>query len=141
MARYAADKASAVRLDPVGFAAASDVLEEARHDYLDKVADIVAKRPGINIMLCGVATAYDRVELVRQAGAAQAEGKDRKQVKDAPPPVEVPDEQLIELADRRDAAVKDYLVGKHGIKPGRLVACQPRIDPDGDADPRVDLLI
>ena len=63
------------------------------------------------------------------------------QDKAALPPVEVPEEQLIDLADRRDAAVKDYLVDKHGVKPGRLVACQPRIDPDGGATPRVDLLI
>ena len=142
VARYAADKASAVHLDPVEFAPASDVLAEERHDYLDKIAGIIAKRPGINIMLCGVATAYDRVELVKQASAAQAEGKDKKQAKDAPlADVEVPDDQLIGLADRRDEAIKDYLVEKRGIKPGRLVACQPRIDPDGGASPRVDLLI
>ena len=49
--------------------------------------------------------------------------------------------RLIELADGRDAAIKDYLVGKHGVKPGRLVACQPAIDPDEGAGPRVDLLI
>ena len=141
VARYAADQASAVRLDPVEFAAASDVLDEARHEYLDKVAGIILKRPGINIMLCGVATAYDRVELARQETASRSEGRDKKQDKAALPPVEVPEEQLIDLADRRDAAVKDYLVDKHGVKPGRLVACQPRIDPDGGATPRVDLLI
>jgi hypothetical protein len=117
------------------------VLDEARHEYLDKVAGIILKRPGINIMLCGVATAYDRVELARQETASRSEGRDKKQDKAALPPVEVPEEQLIDLADRRDAAVKDYLVDKHGVKPGRLVACQPRIDPDGGATPRVDLLI
>ena len=142
VARYAADKASAVHLDPVVFEPASAEVDEARHDYLDKVAGIIEQRPNINIMLCGVASAYDRVEMARQATAARTEDSDKKQGKDTlPPAVEVPDEQLIDLADRRDAAVKDYLVGKHGIKPGRLVACQPRVDPDGGAKPRVDLLI
>jgi hypothetical protein len=53
----------------------------------------------------------------------------------------VSDERLIDLANSRDDAVKDYLVSRHGIKPGRLVACQPVIDPAEGAGPRVDLLL
>lgn len=141
VARYAADKASAVRLDPVEFAPASAEIDAARHDYLGKVAGIIKKRPGINIRLCGVATPRDREALVQKAAETQAAGSDKKKDGDQPPVPGIPDSQLIELADGRDAAIKDYLVGKHGVKPGRLVACQPAIDPDEGAGPRVDLLI
>jgi hypothetical protein len=105
------------------------------------VAGIKKKRPGIHIRLCGVATPRDRDALVQQAAATQAAGNDKKKGSEEPPVPEIPDAQLIELADGRDAAIKDYLVGKHGVKPGRLVACQPAIDPDEGAGPRVDLLI
>jgi hypothetical protein len=141
VARYAADKASAVHLAPVEFSPASAELDEARHDYLGKVAGIIKKRPGINVRLCGIATALDRDAMVRQAAAAQAAGKDKKQGKEEPPAIEITDAQLVELADQRDAAVKDFLVDKLGVKPGRLVACQPGIDPDEGAGPRVDMLI
>ncbi|MEN8108587.1 MAG: DUF748 domain-containing protein [Pseudomonadota bacterium] len=140
IARYAADKAAEVKLDPVVFAPASATVDEARHDYLDKVAGIIKKRPNINIRLCGVATEADREALIQQTPAARADKQDKAD-KAEPPAVEIPDEQLQTLADQRDEAVKDYLVSQHGIKPGRLVACQPAIDSEADAEPRVDLLI
>ena len=136
VARYAADKASAVRLDPVVFAPASSDLDKARHEYLDKVAGINEKRPGINIKLCGVATATDREALARQTGKGG-----QQQDKPASPATEVSDERLIDLANSRDEAVKDYLVSRHGIKPGRLIACQPVIDPAEGVAPRVDMLL
>jgi hypothetical protein len=139
VARYAADKASAVRLDPVAFAPASAELEAERHAYLGKVAGIIEQRPGINLRLCGVATAMDRDALAAEA-AGEKDGKGSKAA-DPKPEIEITDEQLIELADQRDAAVKDFLVARHGVQPGRLVACQPVIDPDEGAVPRVDLLI
>jgi len=37
--------------------------------------------------------------------------------------------------------VKDHLVEEHGVTASRLVACQPHIDEDNEAVPRVDLLI
>jgi hypothetical protein len=136
VARYAADKASAVRLDPVAFAPASSDIDKARYEYLDKVAGIIEKRPGINIKLCGVATAADREALASQSGKGG-----QQQDKPATAAVAVSDERLIDLANSRDDAVKDYLVSRHGIKPGRLVACQPVIDPAEGAGPRVDLLL
>ncbi|UCC56806.1 MAG: DUF748 domain-containing protein, partial [Gammaproteobacteria bacterium] len=138
VARYAADMASAIKLDPVVFSPGSAEIDAARHDYLDKVAGIIAQRPNINVKLCGVATTADRMALQEQAMAAIAEKKNKESEQQAPA---IDDEQLVEIADQRDAAIKDYLINKHGIKPGRLVACQPAIDAEKDAEPRVDLLI
>jgi hypothetical protein len=124
----------------VEFAPASAELEPERHGYLVKVAGIIEQRPGINLRLCGVATARDREALAAKAAAGEQDSKGSKAA-DPKPEIEIADEQLIELADQRDAALKDFLVTRHGIQPGRLVACQPVIDPDEGALPRVDLLI
>jgi hypothetical protein len=138
VARYAADVASAIKLDPVVFSPASAEIDAARYDYLDKVAGIIAQRPNINVRLCGVATAADRTALQERALAAGAEREKKKSEQQVPP---ISDEQLVEIADQRDAAIEEYLISKHGIKPGRLVACQPAIDAKPEAEPRVDLLI
>jgi hypothetical protein len=136
VARYAAEKAAEIKLDPVVFTPASADIDAAHHDYLDKVAGIIKQRPNVNVRLCGVATAADRVALQEQALVAD---KDKKKSQQQAPAND--DRQLIDLADRRDATIKDYFIDKHGVKPGRLVACKPVIDAAEGAEPRVDLLI
>ncbi|MEA2093845.1 MAG: DUF748 domain-containing protein, partial [Pseudomonadota bacterium] len=140
VARYAADVASRVRLDPVLFEPASYAISYQRFEYLDKVAGVIKDRPEINIKLCGVAVLADR-EALQQQAAAESTGKDKKNESGQGDQPVISDEQLIELADQRDAAVKDYLVSRHAIKARRLVACQPHIDRDEAAEARVDLLI
>ena len=56
-------------------------------------------------------------------------------------PVRISDDQLLDLATRRAAAVIDYLVSKHSISASRLAACQPSIDSTPAGKGRVDLLI
>jgi len=144
IAQIAGDMASKVRLDPVVFTPASTAIEYARFEYLDKVAGILKERPEVNIKLCGVAVEADRVAFQEQAStAAGGDGKE-KQAEAAPEPapaLAISDDRLIALADQRDAAVKEYLIATHGVNAGRLVACQPQIDADTAAEPRVDLLI
>jgi len=138
VARYAAEKAAEIKLDPVIFSPASAEIKAARHDYLNKVAGIIKKRPNINVRLCGVATAADRAAM--QEGGLTA-GEDKKTGKAEQQATAIGDDQLIDLADRRDDAIKDYFIEKHGVKAGRLVACKPSIDAAEGAQPRVDLLI
>jgi hypothetical protein len=138
VARYAAEKAAEIKLEPVVFSPATADIDAARHDYLDKVAGIVKQRPNVNVRLCGVATAADRTALQEQALAAVDDKKKKAAAQETPA---IDDAQLIDLADRRDAAIKDYFIEKHGVKAGRLVACKPAIDAAEGAEPRVDLLI
>lgn len=138
VARYAADKAAEIKLDPVVFNPASADIDTARHEYLDKVAGIIKQRPNVNVRLCGVATAADRTALQEQALAAVEVKKKKKAEQEAPA---IDDAQLIGLADRRDEVIKDYFIEKHAVKAGRLVACKPAIDAADGAEPRVDLLI
>ena len=138
VARYAAEKAAEIKLDPVVFTPATADVDAARHEYLDKVAGIIKQRPNVNVRLCGVATTADRTALQEQALAAGGDKKKKQPEQQAPA---IDDAQLIDLADQRDAAIKDYFIEKHGVKPGRLVACNPAIDAAEGAEPRVDLLI
>ncbi|MGD2056658.1 MAG: hypothetical protein PVJ15_07615, partial [Gammaproteobacteria bacterium] len=143
VAQLAGEMAAKVRLDPVIFPAGSTAIDYARFEYLDKVAGILKDRPEVNIKLCGVAVEADRAAFQEQASApAGGDGKE-KQAEAAPEPAAqvISDDRLLALADERDSAVKEYLITKHAVNAARLVACQPRIDADAAAEPRVDLLI
>jgi len=136
LARIAGEQATKVRLKPVGFEPGSSVNMEDSYDYLEKVAGILKDRPDVNIKICGLAIEKDRPALGLQS-ASKDRDTSRKNEKDDPEG----DQQLLQLARQRAAAVKDHLVAEHAVSASRLVACQPHIDEDHDAAPRVDLLI
>jgi hypothetical protein len=88
-----------------------------------------------------VAVESDRDAFEEQAAASAGGDGKEKQAETAPEPPRIGDDRLLALADQRDAAVKEYLISKHAVPAARLVACQPQIDADAAAEPRVDLLI
>lgn len=146
IAKLAGEAAAKVRLAPVDFGPGSAEQRQGSHDYLDKVAGILASRPELNIKVCGVANESDRATLSAQATATQAEkpaGKQGEKAGDKPPvePVRIGDAQLLDLASRRAEAVTDYLVTRHAVDASRLVDCQPSIDSTPAGKGRVDLLI
>ena len=136
IARLAGEQATKVRLHPVTFEPGSAANMEDSYDYLEKVAGILKDRPEVNIKICGLAVEEDRPALSLKA-AGKDKDANRKNKKNDP----AGDQQLLELARQRAAVVKDYLVAEHAVTASRLVACQPHIDEDDDAAPRVDLLI
>ena len=139
IAEMAGDAATKVRLQPVNFAAGEAVPAAESDGYLEKVAGILKDRPEVNIKICGSAVAADRVAL---GGAVAVEAKDKSGASDKAVAA-VTDQQLLELAKKRAAFVKDRLVIKYGASASRLVACTPEIDAAEDDDnvARVDLLI
>jgi len=143
VAKMAGEAASRVRLQPVEFAAGSSDVLVGAGNYLEKVAGIMQERPEINIKICGLAVAGDRLALADAAGeAAAAAGEAAKTAGKAGPgegAAAVSDEQLLELASRRADYVKERLVSDQAVSAARLVDCQPRIGKEGT--PRVDLLI
>ena len=136
LARIAGEQATKVRLKPVGFEPGSSVNMEDSYDYLEKVAGILKDRPDVNIKICGFAVEKDR-PVMGLKSASKDRDADRENEKDDPEG----NQQLLQLARQRAAAVKDHLVAEHAVSASRLVACQPHIDEDDDAAPRVDLLI
>jgi hypothetical protein len=138
-ARIAGEQATRVRLQPVVFEPGSAVNLEDSYGYLEKVAGILKDRPKVNVKVCGLAVEEDRPALGMQSASKEKDtsGKNEKETD-----VAISDQQLLELARQRAAAVKDHLVAEHSVTASRLVACQPHIDDEGDdGAPRVDLLI
>jgi hypothetical protein len=145
VAKMAGEAAARVRLQPVEFAAGSSDALVGMGGYLEKVAGIMQERPEINIKVCGLAVAGDRLALVDAAVEAGAAADEAPKTAGKAGPGEgdraaaVSDEQLLELASRRADYVKERLVSDQAVSAARLVDCQPRIGKEGT--PRVDLLI
>jgi hypothetical protein len=139
LAEMAGDAATRVRLQPVGFEPGSSIAAEGALGYLEKVAGVLKDRPEVNIKICGLAVADDRLALSEPAPATE-KNPDAKAAKGSE---SVTDEQLLDLARARADFVKSHLIGKHAVNGSRLVACKPHIDSgeDDDQAPRVDLLI
>jgi hypothetical protein len=85
------------------------------------------KRPETRIKICGTVVKADKQSL----GLSKEES--------------VGEQELLDLADARAVAVKDYLITQHQIAANRLIACRSRYD-DGleledteHATPRIDL--
>ncbi len=145
VAEVAGKAAMQIRLDPVVFAPASTALDKTARDYLKKVAQVLGKRPDLDMRICGVAVEDDHEALARLDGTktkAEAEAKRRAKKSEKGERVPVSDQQLTDLAMERGAVVKDHLIRDHGIKPNRLIACRAKIDKkDSDGNPRADLLL
>ena len=135
----AGDAATKVRLQPVNFTAGEAAPAAESDDYLEKVAGILKDRPEVNIKICGSAVEADRAAM---GGSVAADAKDKAGAS-GKAVATVTDQQLLELAKKRAAFVKDRLVIKYGVTSSRLVACTPEIDAAEDDDnvARVDLLI
>ncbi|MGD8614316.1 MAG: DUF748 domain-containing protein [Gammaproteobacteria bacterium] len=150
-ARYAGEAATRVRLNPVGFEPGQSALDGSDRDYLAKVAGVLKDRPKIAVKLCGVAAPPDRLFFQQQQQKEQQRKQKAEKTPKAPaqaqeaPPVEaivVDEATLSGLAKQRAAAVKDFLIQKHGVSASRLVGCLPQLEIDDEkAEPRVDLLI
>jgi len=140
VAQLAGEAVTKVRLQPVSFESGQVTPLGETDSYLKKVAGILKDRPEINIKICGLAVAADRVAL---AGGAVPKETDSKTAGSAKAVKPVTDQQLLDLAKQRAGFVKDRLVTKYGVTASRLVACTPHIDDAEDDDnvPRVDLLI
>jgi len=140
VAQLAGEAATKVRLQPVSFEPGQVTALGETDSYLKKVAGILKDRPELNIKICGLAVAADRVALADGAVPKETDSKTTGSARGVKP---VTDPQLLELAKQRAGFVKDRLVTKYGVTASRLVACTPHIDDAEDDDnvPRVDLLI
>lgn len=94
-------------LQPLIFQPADDVLPVQSNDYLDKLVAVMAKRPGISLKLCGVASNGEEVLMTEQG-------------------IDFDEKSLKQLAKTRSVAVKRYFVD-NGIESGRLALCKAQI--------------
>jgi hypothetical protein len=107
-----------VEFDPLLFEPGAGTPPESLNDYLEKISTVMKNRPGLELRVCGFATADEKKHL-----------KDKAE----------PEQALKELASTRAYAIKDLLIGQYAIDASRLLACSPDIDPGPEAKPRVEL--
>ncbi len=155
--------ATALRFDPIVFAAGGAELPEAADPYLGRLATRLADRPRLRLTLCGLATRGDLPSPEPQSeGVAESEataapettaaraavdepdavaavGRAGAVEEKAPPPLtDAQRAALRALATARGDAIKAALV-ERGIAPERLFTCSPEVDPDPAAEPRVEV--
>lgn len=145
LSEYAGESITKVRLNPVIFSPGSLALESESFSYFEKITSVLQDRPGLNIMICGVAVEADKTALSLEMAEDLNENVSSTAIiaeVAKPPRINVSDTQLLALAKQRADAIKDYLVTELGVAANRLIACKPHIDMSkDDANPRVDLLI
>jgi hypothetical protein len=132
-------------LEPLHFAPGGEALGEAERKRLSAVAKLMGEHPTLKLTLCGTAQPNDWPALVERKRVEELGilGKIQKMVGNAlkvePPAMDMG--RLSDLADARAQAAKTFLVDQSGIDAGRLFTCRPRVETDGKALPRVDLVL
>ena len=134
--------AGAIRLEPMIFTAGSAVLDATALEYQKRLARLLEQRPQLRIKICGIATNSDQEALMEKALEAYQAEVNRRGIYESGTPVPAPEitnEQLLALAAERADMIKTVLITRHGIGADRLFGCQPQIDPEQNAVPRVDI--
>jgi outer membrane protein OmpA-like peptidoglycan-associated protein len=154
------DLATALRFEPVGFAAGDAELTPEAIGQLDKLGPLLADRPKVSLRLGGVVTAADRTSLAEQRAKQAAPSPPEGPATEPPQPssgsggapsspgpaqepklvpMAIPEAELLALGEQRAEAVKDYLIERGGIDPKRLLIRRPEIVEGGEAAPRVEV--
>ncbi|MFQ5643291.1 MAG: DUF748 domain-containing protein [Thiogranum sp.] len=138
-AEIAGEAVTRVRLNPIEFEPGKSDMDDTDRDYLSKVAQVLHDRPQLAIKLCGVAVKADALYFQQLADAGRKQQADKKAAPGAPA---IDTGRLTELAGRRAAQVKNYLVETFKVPANHLAGCRPRVETEAaDAVARTDLLI
>lgn len=158
-----------VGVNPVTFAAGSDVVTPEMARHLTSVADFLRRAPGVRLTLASVPSAGDVESLRAQeltarlqqrqrekglpdfAAAAAAEFGERFPGVKPPPPDEqltrlraeesLPDERMADLLARRAGVVRDGLVRAEGVPEARLLPAEGAAPAPGDGEGRVEFRV
>ena len=105
--------ATALKFEPVEFAAGDSEIDDADLGSLDRIATLMQERPGIQLRVCPYTNSADRAALLPTT--AHTEASDLKLASSQLA-------LLIELGEARFAAVEKYLADK-GADPARVIPC------------------
>ena len=125
-----------ITFEPIEFSPGNSVIENKQKEYLDKLSSLMKKTPRLDLTVCGVATARDKIPAKPDPKQAPAT-KDAKQ----PAPKEPSNEELLLLATHRADAVKQYLIKDKQIAPDRIHNCNPIYQDDQTKKPVVELVL
>lgn len=127
------DIATAVRFEPVYFVPGKTALSDEQRKHLDLMADLLKKRPEVNLVLCGIAVPADSLS---DGQAVEEQDSEASGVETADQ--EWTRERLLDLATERTEAVTVYLVSR-GIARKRLFTCTSEISDNDEDRPRVEV--
>jgi Domain of Unknown Function (DUF748) len=139
-----------IRLKPVEFQPGASEIDPAAMEYIGKVAAILKEKKDLRLKLCGWAIESDRMSRSEATPRPAApSGPESLETKSAPGRQSaaqkelrfpVTDEVMLRLAQQRADLIKDILVSHYDIKNKRIFICQPEIDKNPEARPRVELV-
>jgi len=125
--------ATALNFEPVLYDAGENKLTIAHKEQLDKLASLMADRPGIHLTLCGISNLADKDKLFPEPVTISTLPADQQapeqQIKGKP----LSEENLVslkQLAESRSSNIKYYLVNEKTTKASRLIECAPEYMPD-----------
>ena len=144
--------ATALRFEPVEFDPAQSELDGKDKEQLDKLADLLSKRPNIRLVICGQAVKKDfvalypleaeRLEKSTDSKAADQDLTGDMQTLEVPAAISTKQKKnLIDLAIRRGEIVQQYLVERHGVDPNRLILCNPTFSYADQGEARAEISI
>jgi outer membrane protein OmpA-like peptidoglycan-associated protein len=143
VAEKAYSAATSISLDAIEFEAGESSLRKETEPYLVKIGELMNKRPGLRIRLCGVAAPNDISAFKQKEALALKEkaGKEHESnVKTIDTTSKTYKEEMLALAKERALVIKAKLVSSYKIDAKRLFDCLPSIT-SKDERPRVDVLI
>ncbi|MPY69394.1 MAG: DUF748 domain-containing protein [Alphaproteobacteria bacterium] len=138
-----------VRFAPMPFEAGSAVPGAEGGKYIEQLAGLLEKRPGVTVALCGKAGPADRDALLaaKERRAAEERRATRLAPREDRPAGQASAESAVTrtemeaLAGARAAAARTALVERAGVDAGRLLQCAPAAEDDSDAAPRVEVTL
>ena len=119
-AEMVSKEAGRIRLDPLVTRPGETGIEPSQLDYLDRLKEILERRPGLRLVACGEASRVVDVPSVATGG-----GNEVAAVSD--------NDRLVALAAERSLNLKRVLVAA-GVDSSRIADCQPVVTdaPDGN---------
>ncbi len=113
-----------LRFDDLMYQAKQIAPNEAQQAYLQAFIALMQDKDDTRVNLCAISTPTD-IDL-----ASGSQVTDKKQIR-----------QLKDIAEQREAALKDYLIKQGNISSSRLLLCAPKIDSSKGAQPRMELSV
>lgn len=141
-----AENTAHLGLQPMIFPAGQTQPTDQHVGYLATLGRLLKERPATRIKLCGIATFEDWRTLKemerKESVLMNIRGFLVDRFSRKGPEADAPDpETLQRLAGQRSRALRQILVEAEGIDPARLFECHPKVELEGEAKPRVDLLL
>ena len=133
------DLATALRFEPVAFEPGEALLDNSDKQQLDKLVNMLAERPHVHLIVCGVSTQADRFAWFGEDTGTEPDNDDTNTSATTSRLSEPQLARLDALARERSNVVKAYLVEEKQINPQRLIVCTPKHQLGDRQAPRTEL--